>query len=39
MEQSMDQDDLVASIVKRSNNADDPDDILLDIGQKTGCSW
>ena len=37
--QRMDHDDLVAGIIKRLSNADDPDDIILDICQKTGCSW
>ena len=37
--QCLNHDDLVAGIVKRLSDADDPDDIILDICQKTGLSW
>jgi hypothetical protein len=39
VEQSTDHEDLVAGILKRLSNVDDPDDIILDICQKTGYSW
>jgi hypothetical protein len=37
--QCVNHDDLVAGIVKRLSDADDPDDIILDICQETGLSW
>jgi hypothetical protein len=37
--QRMDHDELVAGIIKRLSDSDDPDDIIMDICQKTGWSW
>jgi len=34
-----DHNELVAGILKRLSDEDDPDDIILDICQKTGISW
>jgi hypothetical protein len=39
IEQRKDHDELVAGIVKRLSEADDPNDIILDLCQKTGCIW
>jgi hypothetical protein len=36
---SKDHDKLVAGIIQRLSEADSPDDIIMDICQKTGCSW
>jgi hypothetical protein len=36
---SKNQDDVTAGILKRLSEADDPDDIILDICQKSGYSW
>jgi len=39
IEQRKDYKDLVVGIVKRLSAADDPNDIILDLCQKTGCVW
>jgi hypothetical protein len=38
-EESKEHAELVAGIVKRLSQADDPDDIILDICQRSGYSW